>query len=166
MQLLKCQLINPEGYGILNCDWYITSQKFAGIKHPCYAICLRFRPHLRSQLQINRCSWTLPHIRIIFGKRRVYYVHILWWSLCISLRYTWRICASLNRVIIGSDNGLSPIRRQAIIWTNAGILLLLSRERWGKAPQAYCTTMLSIIVIHYNTTFSQYMWNTLPSPVM
>ena len=25
--------------------------------------------------------------------------------------------------IIGSDNGLSPERRQAIIWTNAGILL-------------------------------------------
>ena len=29
----------------------------------------------------------------------------------------WHICAS-----IGSDNGLSPIRRQAIIWTNAGLL--------------------------------------------
>ena len=28
-----------------------------------------------------------------------------------------------NLVIIGSDNGLSPGRRQAIIWTNAGILL-------------------------------------------
>ena len=26
--------------------------------------------------------------------------------------------------IIGSDNGLSPVRRQAIIWTNAGILLI------------------------------------------
>ena len=26
--------------------------------------------------------------------------------------------------IIGSDNGLSPHRRQAIIWTNAGILLI------------------------------------------
>ena len=25
---------------------------------------------------------------------------------------------------IGSDNGLSPCRRQAIIWTNAGILLI------------------------------------------
>ena len=25
---------------------------------------------------------------------------------------------------IGSDNGLSPERRQAIIWTNAGILLI------------------------------------------
>ena len=33
------------------------------------------------------------------------------------------ICFSkLN--IIGSDNGLSPTRRQAIIWTNAGILLI------------------------------------------
>ena len=26
--------------------------------------------------------------------------------------------------IIGSDNGLSPGRRQAIIWINAGILLI------------------------------------------
>ena len=28
----------------------------------------------------------------------------------------------MDRVSIGSDNGLSPIRRQAIIWNNAGIL--------------------------------------------
>ena len=29
-----------------------------------------------------------------------------------------------KHTIIGSDNGLSPDRRQAIIWTNAGILLI------------------------------------------
>ena len=29
----------------------------------------------------------------------------------------------VKQTIIGSDNGLSPGRRQAIIWTNAGILL-------------------------------------------
>ena len=29
-----------------------------------------------------------------------------------------------NLTIIGSDNDLSPGRRQAIIWTNAGILLI------------------------------------------
>ena len=29
-----------------------------------------------------------------------------------------------KQTIIGSDNGLSPSRRQAIIWTNAGILLI------------------------------------------
>ena len=33
------------------------------------------------------------------------------------------ICVS-NLIIIGSDNGLSPSWRQAIIWTNAGILLI------------------------------------------
>ena len=33
------------------------------------------------------------------------------------------ICVS-NLTIIGSDNGLSPGRRQAIIWTNDGILVI------------------------------------------
>ena len=33
------------------------------------------------------------------------------------------ICVS-KQTSIGSDNGLSPGRRQAIIWTNAGILLI------------------------------------------
>ena len=33
------------------------------------------------------------------------------------------ICVS-KLIIIGSDNGLSPGRRQANIWTNAGILLI------------------------------------------
>ena len=33
-----------------------------------------------------------------------------------------QICVS-KQTIIGSDNGLSPGRRQAIIWTNGGILL-------------------------------------------
>ena len=33
------------------------------------------------------------------------------------------ICVS-KLIIIGSDNGLSPGRHQAIIWTNAGILLI------------------------------------------
>ena len=33
------------------------------------------------------------------------------------------ICVS-KLTSIGSDNGLSPSRRQAIIWTNAGILLI------------------------------------------
>ena len=43
-------------------------------------------------------------------------------SLRLSGNY---ICVS-KLTIIGSDNGLSPGRRQAIIWTNAGILLIQS----------------------------------------
>ena len=34
------------------------------------------------------------------------------------------ICTS-KLTIIGSDNGLSPCQRQAIIWTNDGILLIV-----------------------------------------
>ena len=30
----------------------------------------------------------------------------------------------VKQTIIGSDNGLSPGRRQAIIWTNDGVLLI------------------------------------------
>ena len=33
------------------------------------------------------------------------------------------ICV-VKQTIIGSDKGLSPVRRQAIIWTNAGILVI------------------------------------------
>ena len=36
----------------------------------------------------------------------------------------WHIYASITYAIIDSDNGLSPVRRQAIIWNNAGILLI------------------------------------------
>ena len=54
-------------------------------------------------------------------------------SLCVSFlhyhntaafnSFSDAICVS-KLTITGSDNGLSPDRRQAIIWTNAGILLI------------------------------------------
>ena len=36
----------------------------------------------------------------------------------------WQMYASVNQAIIGSDNGLPPDRRQAIIRNKAGILLI------------------------------------------
>ena len=48
-------------------------------------------------------------------------------SLCSAVLTHWgrvtHICVG-KLTIIGSDNGLSPCRRQAVIWTNAGILLI------------------------------------------
>ena len=51
----------------------------------------------------------------------------------------WHICMC-QKAIIGSDNGLSPDRRQAIIWTSAGLLLIGLLETnfceiWIKLPQ-------------------------------
>ena len=55
------------------------------------------------------------------------------WKACCNIGYPfdnyrehwgWVTQISLSKfTVIGSDNDLSPIRRQAIIWTNAGILL-------------------------------------------
>ena len=42
-----------------------------------------------------------------------------------SLTHWGRVTHLIGKLTItGSDNGLSPGRRQAIIWTNAGILLI------------------------------------------
>ena len=54
------------------------------------------------------------------------YVALCYWKLSKRSPLThWgrvtHICVG-KLIIIGSDNGLSPDRRQAIIWTNAGLL--------------------------------------------
>ena len=49
------------------------------------------------------------------------FVHILF--VLTHWRRVTHICVS-ELTIIGSDNGLSPQRRQAVIWTNAGILII------------------------------------------
>ena len=58
--------------------------------------------------------WYLQHANVLFE------IHV-----CFSTHWGWvtHICVD-NLTIIGSDNGLSPCGRQAIIWTNAGILLI------------------------------------------
>ena len=51
------------------------------------------------------------------------YLKILTFKTLIILA-DWRIYASVNIATIGSDNDLSPGRRQAIIWINACLLLI------------------------------------------
>ena len=57
------------------------------------------------------------------GLSGIHLVAIVQWVLLTHWGRVTHICVS-NITIIGSDNGLSPDRRQAIIWTNAGILLI------------------------------------------
>ena len=56
---------------------------------------------------------------------------IIWYTVSVCCLTHWgrvtHICVR-KLTIIGSDNGLSPGRRQAIIWTNAGLLLI---RPWG-----------------------------------
>ena len=50
--------------------------------------------------------------------------HIFIWLVINSLRPSDAFICVGNLIIIGSENSLSPGRRQAIIWTNDGILLI------------------------------------------
>ena len=64
-------------------------------------------------------SFLFHHVNLPKGK--------LFVNLCVSTLIDWgrvtHICVG-NLAIIGSDNCLSPGRRHAIIWTDAGILLI------------------------------------------
>ena len=66
---------------------------------------------------------------LIFEFSRSYMILTIWWPRS-SLRI-YQIVTGVTSVVgvpsthlVGSDNGLSPGRCQAIIWTNAGILLI------------------------------------------
>ena len=59
----------------------------------------------------------MPH-DLIDDERMLMQMMAQWQILTVT-----HICVS-DLIIIGSDNGLSPGRRQAIIWTNTGIVLI------------------------------------------
>ena len=71
-------------------------------------------------IEIHTFSFKKMHLKMLSG---------IWRPFCLSLNVLthWgratQICVS-KLTIIGSDNGLPPDRRQAIIWTNAGLLLI------------------------------------------
>ena len=73
--------------------------------------------------------WVLSDIKdLVDGPTYLIVYHGGCWCACVAEELThWgrvtHICVG-KLTTIGSDNGLSPGRRQAIIWTNAGILLI------------------------------------------
>ena len=69
------------------------------------------------ETEIHRVSHSMCHVENQFSLNNWLWSQLTHWG-----RVT-HICVS-KLTIIGSDNGLSPGRRQAIIWTNAGILLI------------------------------------------
>ena len=87
------------------------------VRHKASMIYKIFYHHKNSFVVIS--LWSLWCSAYITGDKNNFHkdspVHLTHWG-----RVTY-ICVS-KLTIIGSDNGLSPDRRQAIIWTNAGIL--------------------------------------------
>ena len=92
---------------------------------------LRLKKRLNKQSRrrwfetLSRSLWRHYNAAILFRQYKLmtpYVVRDLEHELTHWSRVT-QICVS-KLTIIGSDNGLLPDRRQAIIWTNAGIFLI------------------------------------------
>ena len=86
------------------------------VPHLLAYLVLMFYVYKRSQHWFGYQAITLAKVCPI-SMASLGYRELTHWS-----RVTHIWVADLN--IIGSDNGLSPGRRQAITWTNAGILLI------------------------------------------
>ena len=88
------------------------------------------------------CRFSDDHVWSVYVNEPVFSDFQWTWSFN-SLRRVTHLCVG-KLIIIGSDNGLSPGRRQAIIWTNAGI--------WSMRP---LRINLSEILIEIHTFFIQ-----------
>ena len=95
---------------------------FLEVTHPC-------RDQIRAML-VKRALRFIITLSTLPGARPNSYCHLYRYHTCVKSKKMlthWgrvtHICVS-KLTIIGSDNGLSPGRRQAIFRTNAGILLI------------------------------------------
>ena len=116
------------------CDLEIWRMTFKNNRAPflCYfKLCTSFRSHWWIQTGVTvrkRLIWVQNRhffIRVTFKLDRWPWKtigHLFYDTLTHWGRVT-HICVG-KLTIIGSDNSLSPGRRQAFIWTNAGILLI------------------------------------------
>ena len=89
------------------------------IKNCLFNVDVRFKsyPTLYIMISLKETVFRKTKSMSWYDMTNVFYITLTHWG-----RVT-HICVS-KLTIIGSDNGLSPARRQAIILTNAGILLI------------------------------------------
>ena len=76
---------------------------------------------MKPHLPITYWSF-IQNFKTIEQLKRMLWTNEISWDLSWTHLPKCHIYAQVNWVSIGSDNGLSPGRRQAIIWTNAGML--------------------------------------------
>ena len=99
------------------------------IPDPEWSLMFYLHPFLTViNIEVNQTWWVYTETIKNIPDHTHYYIEI-WEKSYIQIKYYWltywgratHICIS-KLTIIASDNGLSPGRRQAIIWNNVGIL--------------------------------------------
>ena len=80
---------------------HLYRSNFSGFRNNYIEVETKWLPFRRRYFQMLFLEWKMDELRLRFH-----------WSLFLS--------AQLTHTSIGSDNGLAPTRRQAIIWTSGG----------------------------------------------
>ena len=75
-----------------------------------------------------------PYISVVYRIRKAFYITAITIFPLTHWGRVTHICLS-KLTIIDSDNGLSPSRRQAIVWTSDGILLIY--PHWNANQNSY-----------------------------
>ena len=107
------------------------------------------------------CIWQFLWNMIVFKMDMLMILNLLWGNM-----------TALCFRCIGSDNGLSPVGQQAIIWTNADILTYLAKEHISmkfhfKVESFYSGKWISKCRLQNGTLFSrpQCISQTTKSPI-
>ena len=118
------QLHQWQKLGINNISFPVILKKYRCCLQSCTPILKdgKFRRNQRWKSHQDYFSVSVLHISIAFftHHRSGNWINK---SMLTHWGRVTHICV-VKLIIIGSDNGLSPGRRQAIIWTNAGILFI------------------------------------------
>ena len=118
----------------LICHWCFN-MLLLNVPGPCVKqpVALKY-PGLNVVIRINKwINKEINRINVVRGIRFVYALPfcisdikiMVWHTIGIKMLYVaFTHSGRIKLTITGSDNGSSPGRRQAIIWTNAGILII------------------------------------------
>ena len=98
--LLSSYLYYPYDFFLLSSGWNVI------------AVCVSISIHNNSSILVM-ITWVISTLM----SKKIHNAYFTHWG------WVMHICVS-KPTTNGSDNGLSPGRRQTIIWTNAGILLI------------------------------------------
>ena len=125
---MKSRFYSCANFATLDCLPFSCGRKWL----ICGPMCLLYKQSLCQTKTITHVNMRTGQCRLFYGLLAQLYgcrlgcARDCQWHLTHWGRVT-HICVG-NLTIIGSDNGLAPHRRQAIIWSNAGILLI---GLWG-----------------------------------
>ena len=116
-------------------------------------------PTSSSQNQVELGKWATGHFMHWLFSRRCFQMHFPEWK-CVYFNYDFtEVCfwwSDLQYTTNGSDNGFALVRRQAIIWTNDGLVYWCTFVSLGLSELSHS------IGSPFSDIYSKTLWRVAP----